>query len=146
MRMKNVKIFFEHQNAPDGNFGIESAWGIPVGEFYKLDNILFYAPEYSLGDVVSVEDRNDELFVTGLIKESGHSTVRIIFYDIEEVSKTRKLLGDLGCDSEVSDIPTLIAVDIPPDVNYKKVKEILEQGELLSKWGYEEACIAHPND
>lgn len=144
--MKHVKILFEHQNAPEGGAGIESAWAIPENGFYKLDNILFYAPEYSLGDVVSVEERNQELFVNGLIKESGHSTVRIIFYNVEEVSKTRKILQEFGCDSEISDIPTLIAVDIPHNVSYKKVKQFLEEGSALSKWGYEEACIAHINE
>ncbi|RZS74619.1 uncharacterized protein DUF4265 [Pseudobacter ginsenosidimutans] len=145
INMKHVKIYFEHNNTPEGKFGIESAWAIPDGEFYKLDNILFYAPEYSLGDVVSVENRNGELFVTGLIKESGHSTVRIIFYNADDIIKTRKFLEDLGCESEISDIPTLLAVDIPTNVNYQIVKEALMQGEAMSKWGYEEACIAHPN-
>lgn len=144
--MKHVKILFEHQNTPEGGYGIESAWAIPEEGFYKLDNILFYAPEYSLGDVVSVEDRNQELFVTGLIKESGHSTVRVIFYDAGEVSKAREIMKELGCDSEISNIPTLIAVDIPPNVSYKLVKQFLEEGRAMSKWGYEEACIAHASE
>ena len=79
-KYQHIKILFEHNNAPEGGYGIESAWAIPINEdSYKIDNILFYAPEYSLGDIISVENRDGELFVTGLIKESGHSTVRIIF-------------------------------------------------------------------
>ena len=46
--MEHVKILFEHNNTPENEYGIESAWAIPVGENFKLDNILFYAPEYSL--------------------------------------------------------------------------------------------------
>ncbi len=142
--MKHKKIFFEHQNAPEGGYGIESVWAIPVeNNHYKIDNILFYAPEYSLGDIVSVENRDGELFVNGLIKESGHSTVRIIFNSEEYIKETREYLKRLGCDSEVSEVSILISVDIPSNVNYLEVKDYLEKGEVLLKWSYEEACIAH---
>lgn len=141
--MEHLKILFEHYNTPENEYGIESAWAIPVGENFKLDNILFYAPSYSLGDVVSVEDRNGELFVTGLVQESGHSTVRVILSDKKDVTPLRERLEKLGCDSEISDVPILISVDIPPEVDYSIIKDLLVDGENLSKWGYEESCIAH---
>ena len=142
--MKHKKILFEHNNAPEGGFGVESVWAIPIDNYqYKIDNILFYAPEYSFGDIVSVEDRNGELFVNGLIAESGHSTVRIIFNNENDVKDTRTHLKELGCDSEISEVSILISVDIPPNVSFSKVKNYLEEGEHLSKWSYEESCIAH---
>ncbi len=141
--MKHKKIFFEHENSLEGGYGTESIWAIPVGDNqYKIDNILFYAPEYSLNDIVSVENREGELFVNGLVTESGHSTVRIIFNQAMYVEETREYLKNLGCDSEISNIPLLIAVDIPPSVSYIQIKSYLEEGEKLSKWSYEEACIA----
>lgn len=145
IKMEYKKIHFEHQNAPEGGYGIESAWAIPEGDNYKLTNILFYAPEYSWGDVVAVEDRNGELFVTGLIQDSGHSTVRIIFYKSNEVYDTIEYLKSIGLDAEISNIPTLISVDIPAEISYKKVKKFLDEGRQLSKWDYEESCIAHHN-
>lgn len=141
--MEHLKILFEHYNTPENEYGIESAWAIPEGENFKLDNILFYAPEYSLGDVVSVEDRNGELFVNGLVQESGHSTVRIILSDKADVVPLREQLKKLGCDSEISDVSILISVDIPPEVDYSIIKNLLVEGENLSKWSYEESCIAH---
>ncbi|MEO6454237.1 MAG: DUF4265 domain-containing protein [Ginsengibacter sp.] len=141
--MEHIKILFEHYNTPDNEYGIESAWAAPVGENFQLDNILFYAPEYSLEDIVSVENRNGELFVTGLVQESGHSTVRIIVSEKESVAPLREQLKKLGCDSEISDVPILISVDIPPEVDYSIIKDLLVQGENLSKWSYEESCIAH---
>lgn len=141
--MEHLKILFEHYNTPENEYGIESAWAIPVGENFKLDNILFYAPEYSLGDVVSVEDRNGELFVNGLVQESGHSTVRVILSDKADVVPLREQLKKLGCDSEISDVSILISVDIPPEVDYSIIKNLLVEGENLSKWSYEESCIAH---
>lgn len=141
--MEHVKILFEHYNTPENEYGIESAWAIPVGENFELDNILFYAPEYSLGDVVSVEDRNGELFVNGLVQGSGHSTVRVILSDKADVAPLRERLKELGCDSEISDVPILISVDIPPEVDYSIIKNLLVGGESISKWSYEESCIAH---
>ncbi len=143
--MEHTKVLFEHENTPEGGYGIESAWAIPEGKNYKLDNILFYAPEYSWGDIVSVEDRDGELFVTGLIQESRHSTVRIIFKNSIDVQDVRGYLKKLGCDSEISDVSILVSVDIPPEVSHGLVKDYLEKGEALSKWSYEEACIAHNN-
>ncbi|MCU0471376.1 MAG: DUF4265 domain-containing protein [Arcicella sp.] len=142
--MKHKRILFEHNNNPEDGFDVESAWAVPLGKnHYKLDNILFYAPEYSLGDIVSVDNKNGELFVTGLVSESGHSTVRIIFNNENDVDTTRVYLKSLGCDSEISDVPILISVDIPPNVTFSVVKKYLEEGEKLSKWSYEESCIAH---
>lgn len=143
--MKLYKIIFEYNDASDA-YALESAWAAKVEDNYKLDNILFYALEYSLGDIVSVEERNDELYVTGLIKESGHSTVRILFNNKKEVQITRNKLMELGCESEVSNIPKLISVDIPGDVDYfKNVKPFLEKGVEKNLWGFEEACIVHRN-
>jgi len=144
--MRHKKIMFEHENAFEGGYGIESAWAISLGHCnYKLDNILFYAPEYSLGDIVSVEDRDGELFVTGLIEESGNSTVRIIFQDKDILNTTRDELRQLGCDSEISDISTLISVNIPKNIIYSEIRKFLDIGENNNLWSYEESCIAHSN-
>lgn len=141
--MEHVKILFEHYNTPENEYGIESAWAVPIGENFQLDNILFYAPEYSLGDIVSVEKRNGEFYVTGLVQESGHSTVRVILSEKESVVPLREQLKKLGCDSEISNVSILISVDIPPEVDYSIIKNLLVEGENLSKWSYEESCIAH---
>lgn len=141
-KMKHTKILFEHDNALEGGYGIESAWAIPIGEHFQLDNILFYAKEFALGDIVNTEIRDGDRFVIGLVKESGHSTIRMLFENEDEISETRKQLSKLGCDSEISNIPTLIAVDIPPNVEYTAIRSYLELGEQEGKWSYEEACIA----
>jgi Domain of unknown function (DUF4265) len=142
---KMFKIIFEYNDANE-EYALEGAWATKVEDHYKLDNILFYAPEYSLGDIVSAEERNKELYVTGLIKESGHSTVRILFNNKKDVQITRNKLIQLGCESEVSNIPKLISVDIPRSVDYfKSVRPFLEKGVEKDLWGFEEACIAHHN-
>jgi hypothetical protein len=136
------KIIFEYKDNNE-EYALESAWAEKVTGGYKLDNILFYAPEYSWGDIVKIEERNGELYVTGLVEESGHSTVRVLFNNKEDVQPTRDALKLLGCDSELSNIPLLISVDIPNTVDYKPIKQFLDEGEANERWGYEESCLAH---
>lgn len=136
------KILFEYSDF-DGKYAIESAWAKKVGDYYQLDSILFYAANYSWGDVVKVEDRNGELYVIGLVEESGHSTIRIIFYENENINGAIERLKDMGCDYEVSNISSLIAVDVPPQVNYNELRSFLDEGEENELWSYEESCLAH---
>jgi len=136
------KILFEYNDFND-QYAIESAWADKVGNDYKLNNILFYALNYSWGDIVKVEDRNGELFVIGLVEESGHTTVRIIFFNAIDISPTVKKLEEMGCSYEGSDVSSLISVDIPPEVDYQVIRGFLNEGEQNDKWSFQEACIAH---
>jgi Domain of unknown function (DUF4265) len=116
-----TKIIFEYEDF-ERQYSIESAWAEKTEEGYRLDNLLFYAKEYALSDIVSVEAIDDENYVTGLITASGHSLVRIVFFEADLVQSTRKKLAEMGCESEVSDLPKLISVDIPSVVSYESVK------------------------
>jgi hypothetical protein len=139
------KIIFEYINL-EGEYALESAWAKRSGDNYILDNILFYAPSYSLGDIVKVENRNGELFVTGPVEESGHSTVRIIFYNEELIPSTTEQLEKMGCQWEGSNVTTLISVDIAPEINYTPIRNFLDEGERKDLWSYEESCLAHDID
>lgn len=144
MKKPLIKILFEHYNTPEGILGIESAWGESVGFLScRLDNILFYAKEYSLNDILTLKEINGEFFVTGLLKPSGHSTVRILFNNFSLIETTRNELRNMNCESEISDVRILISVDVPPDVDYFVIQEYLFAGEAKGGWAFEEACIAH---
>lgn len=73
------KIIFKYTDLNE-EYALESAWAEKKG--------------YSFGDAVSVENRNGELYVTGLVEESGHSTVRIIF-NSDETIELSNILSDL---------------------------------------------------
>lgn len=138
-----TKILFEYTDFA-GEYALEGAWAEPSeAGTCRLDNILFYAPGYALGDTVAVEERFGEWYVTGLVTESGHSTVRVLFAEENAVGPTRVALRAMGCDSELSNLPNLVAVDIPSSVSYAEIKQFLEDGEQANKWEYEEACLAH---
>lgn len=140
MEENYVKVAFRH-DAFDGD-DIETAWTVKEAEYYRLDNILFYAKGFSWGDLIQVKFVDGEPYADVLVKESGHSTVRILFENIDDVQSTRDQLKSIGCDSELSNYQKLIAVDIPPVVYYNDVIEYLDEGEKIAKWEYQEACIS----
>src|SRR5262249_8028073 len=119
-----------------------SLWALPHEDGYQIDNIPFYAREIADGDVVTAQRGPDgELWFDKLAKSSGHSTIRLWFARAEDVQRTRDELRALGCTSELSDLPRLVAVDVPPSVPYSLVRAKLEQGEQQGLFEFEEACL-----
>ncbi len=137
----HVKILFEVSFEGSKVVEFESVWALPSGNGYKLDNIPFYAKGIAYGDVVAAVETEGMLLFDGLLEPSNHSTVRIWFADAVDVGDTRKTLEAMGCSSEVSDRPRLVAVDIPPSVSYEEVKAYLDEGEANGRWDFEEACL-----
>jgi hypothetical protein len=120
---------------------IESLWVTPVQAGFKIENIPFYARSLALGDVVKVVKKHDFLYFKKLLRASGHSTIRLIFFRKNLIQTTLNELEAMGCSSEISDIKTLVAVDVPSEKIYKLVKVYLDKGETEGKWEYEEGCL-----
>jgi hypothetical protein len=138
---KRSKLRFRFQNAASED-EIETMWAIKRDDGYEIDNIPFYVKELALGDVVDARpDASGALWYSELIRPSGHSTIHLWFSREEDVESIREVLRQLGCASEVSDLPRLVAVDVPPDVSYEKIKAFLEQGEDAGRFEYQEACL-----
>lgn len=135
------KVLFVYQDEPGGPYKIESVWATQNGEHYRIDNIPFFAKNIAYGDIVSVEEDDGELYFDGLITPSGHSVVRLVITDEQEVDKVGQELIALGCDWEGSHIKNLISVDIPKEIDYNKIKQFLDKGRQQDKWDYQEACL-----
>ncbi len=141
--MTRVKIAFPC-TGPGGTAETETMWAMPVREGYVLDSIPFYATGVSCRDVVSaVQDEYGVLQFVDVVGVGGHSTVRLWLFDSDAVDPVRAALRLLGCASEVSDIHTLIAVDIPRDVDYAVVKALLGKKSEEEVLDYEESCLGH---
>ncbi|MBL9024472.1 MAG: DUF4265 domain-containing protein [Myxococcales bacterium] len=125
----------------DGSQEVESVWAVPTAHGYSIDNIPFYARGLALGDVVGAEmDEDGMLRCTSLLSSSGHSTVRLAIASSEDVQSVRDELRKLGCPSEL-DFSRLVAVDIPPDVPYSRVRALLDEKERAGILEYEEGCL-----
>jgi Domain of unknown function (DUF4265) len=158
MERERVRIRFELEQDDSGYPPADSEmiWAVPVaGEHYRVDNVPFFVYGISYCDVVSVSKGNDGLLrFKDLIREGGHSTLRVIVHDAptekksldERTDTLREQLTLLGCPSEKSHIKGLISVDVPPERSLGPIKEVLEAGVKQDLWGYEEATIAfHKN-
>jgi uncharacterized protein YpuA (DUF1002 family) len=140
--MSNVKILLTYTD-DENNYQIESVWAIPTGNYYKIDNIPLFASNIALGDIVSVEKEGEELHFKKLIKRSGNSVIQMIIFKEKNTQKVGKDFENLGCNLEGSHIKNLIAIDIPKNIDYKKIKKDLDNGVKHKLWSYKEACLAH---
>lgn len=143
MTSKHTKVLLEYENS-SGQTEIESVWAVPVEHGYRIDNIPFYAHGLSFDDTVAaIPDTDGLLRFSGVISPSGHSTLRLWFKDAQRVAEVREALNSRGCASELSELPELIAVDVPPSVNYVAIRGFLDAGEGAGVFEYEEACLRH---
>ena len=135
------KIRFTYENS-HGETEVESVWAVERDGGYEIDNIPFYVTSLAVGDVVEArQDEAELLWFTRMIKPSGHTTVQILFAREGDVPSFRAQLSQMGCESEGSDVPELIAVDIPPTVKYEEAKKLLDAGEREGCFEYQEACL-----
>ncbi len=120
----------------------ESLWVIPLGQgLFQVDNTPFFAWELALGDVVEAAPEEGVWRFKQVVRRSGHATLRLILYEVAEVPAVIEQFTQLGCSSERSHIPGLIALDVPPSTPWADVKRLLIEGEANERWGYEEACL-----
>jgi hypothetical protein len=136
-----VKLRFPYENSAGEN-ETETMWALKREDGYEIDNIPFYVKGLALGDVVSARAEADgTLWFSELVRSSGHSTIQLWFSDEHDVQPIRDELKRMGCASEVSDLPRLVAVDVAPGVSYVQVKGFLDQSEHAGTFEYQEACL-----
>jgi Domain of unknown function (DUF4265) len=144
---EQYKIVFQLEKDEDGYppNEWETMWADSAdGALYVIDNIPFFVRDISYGDVVSVIKKEGRLHFDEIIKPSLHSVIRVIVFD---ESKTNDLRHDLklnSCDTELSHVKNLIAVDIPPSVDFDSVLEFLDEGEKDGLFEYEISSCRHP--
>jgi hypothetical protein len=144
---KDRRIIFELKQDEDGYppAGAEAVWARATNDdLYVIDNIPFFAQGVSMGDVVAVVPGDSgQLEFDRVVESSGHSTIRVVVYDPSNVSSLREGMRILGCESELSHIPTLVAFDLPPQVEYRAVRVFLDDGFSRSQWDYEVSNLVH---
>lgn len=144
--MKNIKIGFEIQQ---DEYGYppdrwESLWAYEFGPgLYCVDNIPFYVKGISSGDLISAKSDGDQLIFENLVRPSSNSVIRLFVSDAAEVQRARDSFRALGCESELSNLPRLVAVEIPGDVSFAPVATLLAEGAESGRWEYEEGVLRH---
>lgn len=107
-----------------------------------IKNIPFFAPNIAYDDKISVEEEDGYLYFYELIESSEHSTIQIVFLDNTKADQIIREIESLGCSWEGFNKQEIIAVDVPPDIDYKKVKEYLNNKSDGNILDYKEACLS----
>lgn len=111
---------------------------------YKIDNIPFYGPEFSCGDIVFAEYDNYEehLMYRKVIEPSGNSTIQIIVMDENlKVQNLRAEFKNLGCESEGIG-STYFVMEILFEKNYKEIFRRLTELENKGTIAFAEPVIS----
>jgi hypothetical protein len=142
-----VKIAFELQPDADGypSDRWETLWAskMPQTDTYRIDNIPFFVKGISSEDIVSAEERDGQLTFVKLIKPSKNSVFRLYVADESKVAEVCDGFKRLGCDSEKSGIPGLIAIEIPGRIPIAPIATLIEEGARSGQWEYEEGVLRH---
>ena len=91
---------------------------------------------------MAAERHGDQFQFKQLIQRSANSVFRLYLSDPSDASAVRQRFRELGCESEQSDIPKLIAVDIPGSVRMKPVAALLDEGLQIRSLGIRRGRIA----
>lgn len=139
------RVFFRLEQDEDDwpPVDAESLWAVPqAGDTLVVDNIPFFVRGVSFGDVITTAKAGDVLFFEKVVHYSGHSTLRLIFFDDSKARSTLSRLESMGCEWEESHVDCLFSVDIPPSLCYQEVASLLSEATDAGVLEFEEAAIA----
>ncbi len=128
----------------------DAIWAEALGsDRYRVESCPFLAYGISRDDVVSAAARRgDEPELDGVVEKGGHRTLRVavdpgVGLESEPIQALLGRLVDFGCTWEAAR-PTLVALDLPPDVEVARVVAHLEatkrDGALLWEWADPRPC------
>ena len=142
-----VKILFLFYSNVLDEETVETMWATIVDKdngLYKLDSIPFYAPNVASDDIVFAEFDKQEQMLTyrKTVEYSGNSTIQVVLMNkTEDINSIRDLFKKLGCVSEKIN-EGYFSMEVPSLVNYKKVKQKLDELETSETIGYVGSCLA----
>jgi hypothetical protein len=120
----------------------ETLWATALGDgAYRVDNIPFFATGVSLGDVVEAEMIEGLPTFARVRHRGGHATLRVAVVEVSTVPELRSSVEALGCTSELSHLPRLVSIDVPPSASLETLRKYLAAGSGQGRWDYEEADV-----
>lgn len=146
-----VKVVFRLEPDDDGwpPTSNEGVWAEPLGNGrYRLDNTPWFVTGVAADDIVAARPEGDgTLWVDGVVQWGGHLTIRVIPLDDGPFSGDLQSVIDvfarLGASGEGA-LPhfTIVAFDIPPGADIRRIKRRLIDGVIDGSWDYDEGCIS----
>ena len=140
------KIIFEltpdEDNYPP--VSAESLWGISKEpDVYEIDNSPYYIYGVSKGDCILTAEKNGAKVALKIVRQGGHSTLRV-FAENDVIKKNIiKKLEALGCICSTTKSISLFSVDIPAKCDFLEIDSYLSSISDGEKIAYEDACLQH---
>jgi hypothetical protein len=125
-----VKIHITINNDMLGTSG-ESVWAKPLGnDLYEIRNTPWHTFDVNWGDVVKAvaEDEQKKPEFIEVVRQSGHRSLHILFFEGCAAEEKRTILGQLRtwkANYENAD-GMLYAVDVPPEGDFDGLCEYLD--------------------
>ncbi|QIH34489.1 DUF4265 domain-containing protein [Sphingobacterium sp. DR205] len=138
----NKKVILTYYDVEE-NLAEEALWIEPLEDNkYQVKNVPFFAPNIAYNDIITVEDDEGNLYFEELVKASEHSTIQIVIFNEREANEIIKNIEHFGCSWEGMENQTILAVDVPPSVNYSIFKKYLDKNLTENIFDYKEACLS----
>lgn len=140
MNETNEKILVRYYSDVLEKIVVETLWAEKIDEkkgLFKIDNIPFYGPEFSCGDIVFAEYDEDEERITfrKVVENSGNSTIQVVILNEKiEVENLRNEFKNLGYESEGTG-GNYFVMEVLYKINYKPIFQKLtelERKEIIS--------------
>lgn len=140
--MNSKKVIITYYDV-EGKIAEESLWiDILENNEYQIKNIPFFAPNIAYNDIIKVENDDGILYFDEVVKTSEHSTIQVIIFKIEFIDIFIKDIESLKCSWEGANNQILIAIDIPNNVHYIKIKSYLDKQFEDNVLDYKESCLS----
>ncbi|WP_313581984.1 DUF4265 domain-containing protein [Chishuiella sp.] len=139
MKNKVIITFYDVEN----NISEENLWIESHGNnLYQIKNIPFFAPNIAYDDIIKVEDDDGVLYFDELVETSENSTIQIVFFKDEFVKSMIREIESFGCYWEGMYEQKILAIDVPFNIKYDKIKEYLNTLFDANILDYKEACLS----
>lgn len=144
----HVKIFFglEIGNS-DSSLTSESLWAKKIGSSqYQIDNVPLFVQDVSPGDVVSGQLKHGNMWFSSVITRSASSVIWLITdeHDDDDFNNAKAALEAEGCVVEGTIGRKRFAVEVPADVDLRRILTAIEAHKLHWHVSYTVASWRHP--
>lgn len=145
----HVKLHFRMEVDEDGwpPASVESLWAVDLGDgTVRLDNTPWFVRGVASDDIIRVQLDDDGLWWAGeTVRASDNCTIRLIVLKDGGSAAARQSVLEtfhkLGTTGEGIERFGMVALDVPPTADLRRIRELLEHGEAKEWWHWEEGCV-----
>jgi hypothetical protein len=144
--MKTIKFAFFNEILERDEVEILEATVIDESQgIFELKNIPYFLRGFARHDKVLAIEENGMAAVRELVEKSGNSTINLIFLRGREKERVLQELKSLGGEWEEREKPLngYYSVNLPREINYKPVKNLLIRERKAGVLDFREACLSH---